>query len=670
MSEALDTIPPVKPGIPLARLLAAVFILAWIFLILLLFFLNHKPLAAESLARFGALCLPLAGAVWILWVAEGIGRRLTGHATLNALERTALSGALGLGVISLLMLALAAAGWITGAAIAILLAVLTVVFFRESVGWLVSLAKERPILPPGPNAFSIVCGIFALATVLLSLGVALSPPAAWDSLVYHLRIPQQILAARSLQLPADSLFGEMPHVAEMAFAAAIGLTGGLETATVLAWIFGALTLAGVAGTARRMGLRFPLLAPAALLAGDTIARSMGWGYVDWVTALFGYAAVCSLSVRGSGRKWVLLAGVYAGLAFGTKYTAGTVLPILLLWGFAGRQWKRGLRAALLLAAGFAMAFAPWIIRNLALRGNPLPPMTDTGQSALLRLWFFSGQPLPDAWLIGPVIPFLQSTIGRYDAAPFGTTIGPLLLAFLPGLFFRRRNRETDDSFPIGLLLTSAAVFWAASGLGIFLSESFAQPRLFMVLFPALALLAACGFDGLGEVRLGQVRIQVVAGALTVLTMGFLLTGYVVTWIREGVPAYLAGESDAAGYLRGNLGWYSPAMETVNALPTDARVLMLWEPRGLYCGARCLEDSTIDRWYLAMRLVGTAPRILADWRAAGFTHVLIFDTGAEFERKFRAGYSPADWEELDRLRAGMQWESEFGGLYTLYRIPAD
>jgi 4-amino-4-deoxy-L-arabinose transferase-like glycosyltransferase len=670
MGGPLDNTPRTRPGFSLSRLLTAVFLLAWVFIILLLFYLNHKPLPGDFLARIGAFCLPLAGAIWILWVAEGIGRPLTRDGTLNPLEKTALSGALGLGVLSLLALALAAVGWISGVAIAILLIALTIVFFRESLGWFISLVKGRSILPPPGDSFSLVCGIFVLATILLSLGVALSPPVAWDALVYHLRIPQQILAAHSLQLPGDSLFREMPNVAEMISTAALGLTGRMETATVLAWCIGVLALAGIAGTANRMGLRYPLLAPAVLLVGDTLARSMGWGYVDWVTALFGYAAICSISLRAAGWKWILLAGTYAGLAFGTKYTAGVILPVLLLWGFAGWQWKRGLREAFLLTAAFVLAFAPWIIRNLALWGNPLPPLTDANQSTLLRLWFFSGIPLPDAWMIAPVIPFLQSTVGRYEAAPFGATIGPLLLAFLPGVFFRRRIKQGDDSFPAGLLLLSAVAFWVASGLGIFFSESFAQPRLLMVLFPALALLAACGFDGLGEIRLGQVRIRVLAGTLAILTMGFQLTGYIVTWVREGVPAYLTGASDATAYLQNNLGWYALAMDSMNALPEGSRVLMLWEPRGLYCGEKCLEDSTIDRWYLATRLQGAYRQILEDWKAAGFTHVLVSNDGADFERKFRPGFSPADWEELARLRSGMQEESEFGTFYTLYRIGAD
>jgi hypothetical protein len=298
----------------------------------------------------------------------------------------------------------------------------------------------------------------------------------------------------------------------------------------------------------------------------------------------------------------------------------------------------------------------------------LPPLLDSDPTQALRLSFFSGDPLPNAGWMAIFIPLLQSVIGRYEAAPFGATIGPLFLALLPGVLAKRKREPGSDPFPLGLAVLSAGAFWAVSGIGILVSAIYAQPRLFMVLFPAMALLAAYGFEGFWECRIGRVRAGAIASALVALTLLLSLAGGAVDSVRAGVPNYLAGVTDRTAYLEHNLGWHARAMDSLRGLPAGSRVLLLWEPRGLYCGGVCLEDSNIDRWYTAMRAGLSAPEIVSDWREAGFTHVLLFRTGADFERRFRPGYLPSDWDALAVLESELPPEAEFGGAYTLFRLP--
>jgi hypothetical protein len=660
--------PRSTPARAVPRLLAAVGILFWMFLILCLFYLTHKPFGGGVLARWLDVLILLATAGWMAFLAVGIGRRLApveGH----ILERTALAGAMGLGILGLLAFGLTVLGWNTGPALAVLWGLLTLVFLRDSLRWMRELGAGILRVRPRGGPFAWLIAIFAAVTLAFSLGVALCPPVAWDALVYHLQIPQQMTIHQTALPPGDSFFREMPNLSEWIFAGPMALTGRPEAGAVAGWLVGALTLAGIAGTARRTGIRHAWLAPVILLSGDTLARSMGWGYVDWTTALFGYSAVCLISLRSPRVGTLFLAGVLAGFAWDSKYTAGILLPVLLVWILLRDRKSHWLRNAAALLAGFLLAFLPLLFRNLAYWGNPLPPLLDSGTMEQLRMRFFTGSPLPNAGLVALVLPFLQSTIGRYEAGPFGATIGPLLLAFLPGVFAKRRPAEGTDPFPLGLTGLCAIAFWAVSGVGVMVSAIYAQPRLFMVLFPALALLAAYGFDGLWEYRIGKVRVGAVAGALAGLILLIQLAGGAVAWVQAGVPGYLAGVSDRTAYLETNLGWYSRAMDALRALPSDSRVLLLWEPRGLYCGGVCQADATIDRWYLAMRLGETSEEVIPDWRERGFTHILIFNSGADFERSFRAGYLPADWEELDRLRALLIPDAEFGAAYTLYRVPS-
>ena len=212
------------------------------------------------------------------------------------------------------------------------------------------------------------------------------------------------------------------------------------------------------------------------------------------------------------------------------------------------------------------------------------------------------------------------------------------------------------------------VYWVAVGAGGLFSAALTQPRVYLSLFPGIALLAARGFEGLWEIRLAKIRLGALAAVLAVLVMIVQAVSFGNFWVASGVPNFLAGAQSDQTFLENNLGWYAKAMETVRTLPGGSRVLMLWEPRGFYCGEKCQADATIDRWYLAMRLDGSAETALAAWKGEGWTYVLIFDDGAAFERAGRTDYSPPDWQELDRLRSLLTPIPSFADGYSLYKIP--
>ncbi len=653
----------------------------WVIVPIAVFYIFHKPFSpgaweriGDALTHFSAdgaweripdASIDLSAAGWILWIAVGIGRPFFRDKQLSTTERIALSGALGLGALALLFLATAWAGIMTLAAVLVICAGLTLLVSIPMVRGIAVFLKQRPRPAIGGGAFPIILACFIGGSLLLSLGIALAPPIAWDALVYHLRIPQQILAAHSLSFPGGSLYFEMPQSGEMLYTAVMALTGRAETAAVLGWGIGGLALLGITGMARRMGLRHTLLPAALLLSGDTLARSMGWGYVDWVSALFGFAALCAIS-RKENPPGLVYAGVFAGFAAGTKYPAGIIFAVLILSVLSLRKWKESLRDTVILIAGFFLAFLPWIFRGLAFFGNPLPPMLDAGPLAAFQRDLFTGYPLQGAWWMAAVMPFLQSTVGSYGTAPFAVTIGPLLLAFIPGALVREENAPAGKAL-LKLCGLSAAIFWAVCGVGGFFSELLVQPRLYLTLFPGIALLSAYGFEGLWKIRLPVFRLGAAAAVLATLVLAVQLAGFGGSWIASGVPGYLSGSVTRTGYLETNLGWYARAMEFARALPEGSRVLFLWEPRGLVCGQACLEDATLDRWYLAMRGGLTAEEILARWREEGWTHILLFDAGADFERDHRGEYAAADWVELDRLRALLPVVERFGDGYTLYSL---
>jgi hypothetical protein len=651
----------------LRRSLFFVLALIWLVALPLVFFIFHKPLPPLGLERVRDILIDLLGAGWIFWIGAGTGWRFVRNAEITGLEKIALAEAAGLGILSLLILGLSWAGIFYRPVVILLLILLTLL---ASIPLLRGIVRVARTPRPGMRAaggFSIFLGLFLALSLVLSLGTALCPPVAWDALIYHLQIPEQIVAAHSLSFPGDSIFREMPQAAEMLYTAAIALTGRAETAAVVGWGIGLLALAGITGIARRWGLRHFLMPAALLLAGDTLARSMGWGYADWAGAFFGVAALSALSRKEEGARRLFLAGVFAGFAAGTKYTAGVLVIVLCLALASYRQWRTSLKEVAFVLAGCAAAFSPWIVRGIYFWGNPLPPLLDADAAGALRAHFFTGPPLANGPLLMAVIPLLQSAVGAYGKIPFGTTIGPLLFAFLPGALVPRPGEKSTDGLLLKLSWLCLIVYWAAVGAGGLFSVALTQPRVFLALFPGIALLSARGFEGLWDIRLAKVRLGALAAVLTVLVLTVQAVGFANSWAASGVPNFLAGAQSEREYLENNLGWYAPAMETVRSLPEGSRVLMLWEARGFYCREKCGGDASLDRWYLAMRLGESAETAIAQWRGEGWTHVLIFDTGAEFERANRSGYAPSDWTELERLRSLLTPAKFFADGYSLYTL---
>jgi hypothetical protein len=96
--------------------------------------------------------------------------------------------------------------------------------------------------------------------------------------------------------------------------------------------------------------------------------------------------------------------------------------------------------------------------------------------------------------------------------------------------------------------------------------------------------------------------------------------------------------------------------------------MLWEARGLYTPTHTTPDPWIDRWRSSLRQLGSPEAVLADWRAQGFSHVLLYKTGMDFVRNNDTGMSPAEWDQLDKFLNMLPPPQPIAGpFYLLYEL---
>jgi hypothetical protein len=667
--------------------------------VLALYYWAHKPITPALALAFVQSFANLAVALILVLAAGGVGRRLLdmlfgAGSDLNmpgagsVVEVTLGWGAIGLGMLLLgaLRLYYPIAAWA--------LAGLLLFVLRRDIGaWLLATAQLARALAPAGRLERVAAG-FSVLVLAFGLMRALAPPVTWDALVYHLTLPALYARTHGIQVnPADfSVFSGMPQLTEMLYTAAGLLRVDPSTASIaaqtLGWFIGAFLCLGLAGSARDMGLP-AWVAPAILFSSLSIALELAWAYSDLLLMLLALAVVLALrqwrTPRVDGRadlRWLGLAGIFAGLACGCKYT-GVIVPLAgvavvvageLSEGQGARRGRlvRALRSAVYFALLAGAAFAPWLLKNWLLTGSPFYPLLwPAADMDALRLWFYNrpdqAQPLLQAAVI-----FLRATFfGVQSGNEIDATLGPLFLLCAGLLAFEWRVLTPQLRRDLAWLLLFVAAAYFGWVLLAHYSALAHQARLFFAFLPALALLGAAGLAGVGGLNTPALRLSLVVNAAFGLVLGLSATEVVAEFVSQNPLPYLAGTQSAADYVAAQLGWYQPAIERVNALPAGSRVVFLWEARSLACTSsiQCIPDVVIDRWWHARRTLGSAEPILAQWRAEGATHVLIYDTGAGFiQSSPNNAYDPADWTELDRLRAQLQLVGTFGDAYRLYAVP--
>jgi hypothetical protein len=144
----------------------------------------------------------LGGATLVVALGIGLGRRLLGYLPgVGGLEIFVLSAAVGLGALALVTLALGLLGWLRPWVFwALALAGLFVC--RGPLGKVLLVALGDPAWHLR-SRFERILAAYCVLMLIVALLWALTPPTAWDGLVYHLTGPKLYLATGRISHPLD-----------------------------------------------------------------------------------------------------------------------------------------------------------------------------------------------------------------------------------------------------------------------------------------------------------------------------------------------------------------------------------------------------------------------------------------------------------------------------------
>lgn len=541
--------------------------------------------------------------------------------------------ALGLGLTALLVLAFGLLGLLNRTLWIAILALFTIVGVHQ-------LRRKAPrqaqadggTIADESREFARPRSLWFLLAPFVVLGILASanPPGfvwpeegfGYDVLEYHLQVPKEYWQSGAISYLPHNVYANFPSNIEMLYLLCMVVHGNPmdlgTTANVVHLILGALAVYGAWLIAREWSASAGVVSAVATGSAGWLCYLSGLAYVEHGLLFFGAGAVGAIlrgrtpgADAGVSNRWMLLGGILAGLACGCKYTAVAFVALPLAVMIVVLRESRPaayVRSVGLFAIGCLLSFAPWLVKNLVMTGNPVFPLCNRTFAAQPSGW---GEDQTLQWERGHSIATSDRAAGARVNALWQRVIadqeqrfGPMLFALaLGGLFARRRDR-VDAA--LGLMFLVQWMVWL---FGTHLYARFAVPMLL-----PLGLLA--GRSVAGQSARGRTTFVAV-----LLTLGCVWNaGFSV---RREFRDSVAGVSASAMY-EGRIPGYEYLRFVNQELPTDARILMIGDARPFYI------QRPVDYWVVFNRhpLVGvleggaTHEEAVQWLRDAGYTHVLV------------------------------------------------
>jgi 4-amino-4-deoxy-L-arabinose transferase-like glycosyltransferase len=308
-----------------------------------------------------------------------LGRRLTLLVHYHSvLEQVSLSMALGLGVIAYLVLLLGLLGLLYPLLLLITLLVAGLFCYQVWIGWprgLLSILKRvkafRKLDPALTLAVIIVLIVLSLPLWLLPL----YPPTGFDETLYHLASAKLYAQNHQVIFTPYLRFPVFPQTNQMLFTLALLFFDDILARLIQLLLMIILTLGVIAFGQRYFSRRAGWWSAAILLANPLVLWSGSTAYIDMGLMLYVMVAVYALWNWSQWRErhWLVLAGIFCGLAVGVKYPAlffvGVLQIVALHVSFRERKYLRPFLFGLIAF----LTSAPWLARNIYYTGNPVFP---------------------------------------------------------------------------------------------------------------------------------------------------------------------------------------------------------------------------------------------------------------------------------------------------------
>ena len=528
-------------------------------------------------------------------------------------------------------------------------------------------AKPNPVNEfSGP--FEGILILFLGFLILLNLLACLGPEFFYDSLVYHLAMPQlYALHGRIIPTP-HMIYSGNPFGAEMLYGLALTIKDE-RLAKLLNWGISILTATLIYRWSRpRYGLRAGLIATLLYYSIPMVCFQSWASTAELLWTLYTLLAVFALLeilrqpiARSAARaKLLALCGCFGGLAMSVKYPAVVgfaVLSMPLVLEHV-RNWPRDSAKSLavdlaVLWASAILTVSPWLLKNWAFYHDPFYPFmtsifTGAPNSNLAGLMADSSR-----WLSQSFISW--SSFWNQIAGPWSPhsevqdNLGLATTAVLPLVLWPKKDTESRW---LQLLLIFMFLGW------------FSYSRITRFLMPALPLLCILAVASIGRGTSKSIqRVGVAVCLYGILVSASML---IVSWFQLGLWQVSLGIVPKNAWLRADhpgfqVSYYS-GVEYINShLPGDAKILFLGEERGYYCLRSFVAPSIFDDHPLveAANSSPDAQHLSEKLKEMGYTHLLINKASDHFDRILArlTASGKRNFDALLRVHAILEFEDK-------------
>ena len=633
-------------------------LLAWLLIVLFFYFKQSEPMFeyvaflaknhgtfslwhAYALKALGAFAL----AVWIVWVGTQYGRRLLARivpaASMSRLEELVFSAGLGFGLIGFVTFALGVLRlWYAGVFWGMLIvATLRVSDPLRSLRSRLSPSGGGQLSSHAPEAVAhkTTWVLLILTGVIFLLG-DLSPEVFYDSLHYHLAVPNLYLISHRISDQPHLAFSNFVMTADLVWGFAQTLGNEITPKVLHGATALLLLLAFVAFEQRYLAPGAGILGGLFFLSTPLVGMNVITAGIDVAAAALQLLGVFALA-RGltdseeepAASRWLILAGIYTGLAASCKYTALPAIPLgclLVIWWRQPRkrqEWKATGRQLALFAVSAILLVVPYFAKSFVFHRNPVYPIAGT----------FLGEPriTPENWQsianeeqtrkfgdFASVDSLVRLALQPWSTTMQGKTgqdfIGPLLLGLLPVILLIRPPGKAHQfliHYGVGL-----AVVWLLTT---------PIPRFAMPLLAVASLVGANALVNLLKAGPGLWQRAVLWLSLAVVATNLYFTLFFNANSENW--RVLFGQISEHDYLAEAHPTYpNPGYEAFawmnEHLPAGSRVLVAGDSRTLYTRVPVVASSVYNPQVIVelARQASSGDEMARLLREQGITHIFI------------------------------------------------
>ncbi len=489
--------------------------------------------------------------------------------------------------------------------------------------------------------------VLLLPVLIVNLIQSLAPEIFYDTLVYHLGIPNYWLINDKIADLGYNIYSKLSLNHSVLYLFSLTAFGEQNT-LLLNYITSVFCFLGIVFFFEKyFSKRTTFMAGLIFYSIFHVAQSSQSAASDIIAAAFVIAAYYSANKAMEEKKWIwiCLSGLFSGFSFGTKYnTAFIIIAILLLFIYQKLKEEKSniseiFKSLLLFSLGFSVFSMPWLVKNYINYSNPLFPFAykifnkdissiDASkiEGLLNEIRQFSKFDFA-TWL---KLPFLIST-GQIINSEFFT---PLFLTILPLAFFVKSGKKEVRNLWIVFIFS-------------YISWSFSSTTI-RHLFSAYFLISILAAYYINEAFEGWFKS--VLKTFLFITVIFSINWIIYLMKTEERYRVVLGEIKKEDYLSVSHPRYpNPSYSLIKYinenLDENSKVLFVAEPKSFYIKKKFEASSVFDRNPLVDITMKSQneKEIYDELKKMGFTHILI--NIAEAIRISR-GYNLFYWSEKD------------------------